>query len=113
LDILFPEHQKIESLHQINRTLSGERWEAVEIPILRIDGQIRTVLWNSANVYDNDGKQIIATIAQGQDITERIMPKRKSTILMKFLNAVHLKPKLPTKNWRHFPIPYLMTSGRR
>ena len=71
LDILFPEDKKAESLHQIRRTLSGERWEAVEIPILRIDGEIRIVLWNSANVYDNGGKQIIATIAQGQDITER------------------------------------------
>jgi PAS domain S-box-containing protein len=71
LEILFPEDKKAESLHQIRRTLSGERWEAVEIPILRVDGEIRTVLWNSANVYDNDGKQIIATIAQGQDITER------------------------------------------
>jgi len=85
LDILFPENQKIESLHQINRTLSGERWEAVEIPILRVDGQIRTVLWNSANVYDNDGKQIIATIAQGQDITERIIAEEKVNKLNEIL----------------------------
>ena len=70
LDILFPENKKTESLQQIARTLSGERWEVVEIPVLRIDGEVRTVLWNSANVYDNDGKQIIATIAQGQDVTE-------------------------------------------
>lgn len=71
LDILFPADKKAEHLQKINRTLTGERWEVVEIPILRIDGTIRTVLWNSANVYDNDGKEIIATIAQGQDITER------------------------------------------
>ena len=85
LDILFPENQKIESLHQISRTLSGERWEAVEIPILRVDGQIRTVLWNSANVYDNDGKQIIATVAQGQDITERIIAEEKVNKLNEIL----------------------------
>jgi PAS domain S-box-containing protein len=71
LDILFPENKKTDSLQQIYRTLSGERWEIVEIPILRVDGELRTVLWNSANVYDNDGKTIMATIAQGQDITER------------------------------------------
>jgi len=71
LDILFPENRKAQSLQQIRRTLSGERWDVVEIPILRVDGEIRTVLWNSANVYDTDGKTIIATIAQGQDITER------------------------------------------
>jgi PAS domain S-box-containing protein len=71
LDILFPENKKSESLQKIERTLSGERWEVVEISIRRIDGEERTVLWNSANVYDTDGKKIIATIAQGQDITER------------------------------------------
>ncbi len=71
LDILFPEDKKPESMQLIRMTLSGERWEVVEIPILRVDGEVRTVLWNSANVYDNDGRKIIATIAQGQDITER------------------------------------------
>jgi PAS domain S-box-containing protein len=71
LDILFPAGKKEESLQKIQRTLSGEQWEAVEIPILCIDGTIRFILWNSANVYDNEGKNIIATIAQGQDITER------------------------------------------
>ena len=71
LDMLFPEESKEQSLEHIGRTLSGERWEAVEIPILRADGSVRTVLWNSANIYDKDGKMVIATIAQGQDITER------------------------------------------
>ncbi|HWQ19012.1 MAG TPA: ATP-binding protein, partial [Methanotrichaceae archaeon] len=42
----------------------------VEIPILHTDGSVRTVLWNSANVLDKDGG-VAATIAQGQDITER------------------------------------------
>ena len=71
LDMLFPEDKKEECMKLIRLTLSGERWEVVEIPILRVDGQVRTVLWNSANVYDNEGKSIIATIAQGYDITER------------------------------------------
>jgi PAS domain S-box-containing protein len=71
LDMLFPESSMDESVAYIRRTLSGERWEVLEIPILRTDGSIRTVLWNSANVYDEDGTTVIATIAQGQDITER------------------------------------------
>ena len=50
---------------------AGERWEAVEIPILRADGEVRTVLWNSATLYADDGATPVATIAQGQDITER------------------------------------------
>ena len=71
LEILFPESSKARSLDHIKRTSSGERWEVVEIPILRADGSVRIVLWNSANIYDKDGTTILTTIAQGQDITER------------------------------------------
>ena len=71
LDTLFPEMSKEDSLEYIKRTLSGERWEVVEIPIKKVDGSVRTVLWNSANIYDKDGTTALATIAQGQDITER------------------------------------------
>jgi hypothetical protein len=35
-----------------------------------VSGEIRTVLWNSANVLDQKGS-VIATVAQGQDITDR------------------------------------------
>jgi PAS domain S-box-containing protein len=71
LDILFPDNSRDESTRLIENTLSGERWETVEIPILNADGLVRTVLWNSANIHDRDNKKVIATIAQGQDITER------------------------------------------
>ena len=71
LEILFPEDSKARSLDYIKRTSSGERWEVVEIPILRSDGSVRIVLWNSANIFDKDGTTILTTIAQGQDITER------------------------------------------
>ena len=70
LSILFPEASREESLSKIERTLSGEYWESVEIPILCEDGDIRVALWNSANIYAKDGKTLLATIAQGQDITE-------------------------------------------
>jgi PAS domain S-box-containing protein len=71
LSVLFPECSKNESVFHIERTLSGERWDAVEIPILCKDGNVRTVLWNSANIYSRDARTIVATIAQGQDITDR------------------------------------------
>ena len=71
LEILFPENSKARSLEYIKLSSSGERWEVVEIPILRSDGSVRIVLWNSANIYDKDGTTILTTIAQGQDITER------------------------------------------
>jgi len=71
LDVLFPEASRDESFGKIARTLEGESWESVEIPILRKDGDIRVALWNSANIYSGDGKTLSATIAQGVDITER------------------------------------------
>ena len=52
---------------QIARTSSGEFWESVEIPIQRKDGEIRIVLWNSPNVYAQDGAALTATIAQGAE----------------------------------------------
>ena len=71
LYILFPETTRDESLNKIADTLRGEYWKSVEIPILRKDGDIRVVLWNSANIYAEDGKTLSATIAQGVDITKR------------------------------------------
>jgi PAS domain S-box-containing protein len=71
LAMLFPQESRDESLASIDLALSGEYWESVEIPILRKDGAVRIALWNSANIYAEDGTTLIATITQGQDITER------------------------------------------
>ncbi len=71
LDLLFPTNRKEESLEHIRRASTGEHWEVVEIPIQRADGTVRTVLWNSATLYAADGTTVVATIAQGQDITGR------------------------------------------
>ncbi|MDO9516665.1 MAG: MASE3 domain-containing protein [Methanosarcinaceae archaeon] len=71
LNILFPDSSMQKTLTEIERTLSGEYWESVEIPILRKDGTIRLTLWNSANLYDEDGTTVLSTIAQGIDITKR------------------------------------------
>ena len=70
LTILFPKASKDKSLVEIEHTLKGEYWKTVEIPILCKDRSIRVALWNSANIYGKDGKTLIATIAQGIDITE-------------------------------------------
>ncbi len=71
LEILFPPVLKDSSMELIKKTLDGKRMEVVEINILHIDGSVRIVLWNSANILSKDGKTPVATIAQGQDITER------------------------------------------
>lgn len=71
LFILFPADQREKYLEYIKQTSTGNRWEVVEIDIRHVDGSIRTLLWNSASLYSENGKNIIATIAQGQDITDR------------------------------------------
>ena len=71
LEILFPPASSEASMRHIRETVGGERWEVVEIGILHVDGSERTVLWNSATVFESDSRTPVATIAQGQDITER------------------------------------------
>ncbi|MBU1874371.1 PAS domain S-box protein, partial [bacterium] len=65
LSILFPDAGRKVSLDKIKATSNGEYWESVEISILCKDGDIRLALWNSANIYAEDGKTLVSTIAQG------------------------------------------------
>ncbi|MDD1669634.1 MAG: PAS domain S-box protein, partial [Methanomicrobiales archaeon] len=71
LEVLFPADRVGSSMDHIRRVMAGERWEAVEIPILHKDGSVKTVLWNSATLYEADGMMVSSAIAQGQDITDR------------------------------------------
>jgi len=61
----------------IRKTLKGEWLDIVEINILQIDGSVRMLLWNSANIMSPNGNTPIATIAQGNDITERKMAEKE------------------------------------
>jgi len=71
LGMLFPVGSREESISKIVHALGDEDRESPEIPVLRKDGTIWIALWNSANIHAGDGTAVIATIAQGQDITER------------------------------------------
>ncbi|MEI7832885.1 MAG: PAS domain S-box protein [bacterium] len=71
LEFLFPRTQVDSSMALISTTTGGERWETVEISIIHIDGSVRTVLWNSATIYNAERTVPVATIAQGHNITER------------------------------------------
>ncbi|MGA2912581.1 MAG: PAS domain S-box protein [Methanoregula sp.] len=71
LEVLFPRHYLDQSMESIRKTMNGERLKGVEIPILNRNGEIRIVLWNSATLFESDGKTIQSTIAQGNDITDR------------------------------------------
>ena len=71
LEMLFPPDLVDSSMEHIKRMPLGEHWESLEINILHANGSVRTVLWNSATIFAEDGMTPIATIAQGTDITER------------------------------------------
>jgi PAS domain S-box-containing protein len=77
IDILFPGDSLNESMKNIQIAATGKRWETVEIPVKHKDGEVRILLWNSANIFAADGKTLVATIAQGQDITDRIEAESK------------------------------------
>ncbi|MDP4224541.1 MAG: PAS domain S-box protein [Bacteroidota bacterium] len=70
LDFLFPDLSLSKSRAMIKQTLYGDFWESIEIPILCKNRETKIVLWNSANIYDNE-QNLISTIAQGNDITSR------------------------------------------
>jgi PAS domain S-box-containing protein len=71
IEVLFPADERRQAaMGLIQRAMAGERWETVEIPIAHVEGEVRTVLWNSATLRGLDG-ETVATIAQGHDITQR------------------------------------------
>jgi len=93
LEILFPKATIKDINIKIEQTLTGNYWESIEIPILCKNNTVRTILWNSANIYDDDCITLISTIAQGNDITEK---KKDELILAKY--ASDLKDLNATKD---------------
>lgn len=75
--ILLPEEGREEALAKMAYALEGEGWESVEIPIQCRGGGVRTVLWNSANIRSEKDGTVVATIIQGQDITERKLAEER------------------------------------
>jgi PAS domain S-box-containing protein len=71
LKLLFPPELAQESMALVRETVSGRKWEVLELKVLHRNGAERTVQWNSATLFAPDGRTPLATIAQGQDITER------------------------------------------
>ncbi|WP_329804422.1 PAS domain-containing sensor histidine kinase [Flavobacterium facile] len=85
LEILFPLTSVENSMDLIKKTLEGEQMKVEEINIAHIDGSERIILWNSANIMSSDGKILIATIAQGNDITQRKQAEEEITKMNKNL----------------------------
>jgi diguanylate cyclase (GGDEF)-like protein/PAS domain S-box-containing protein len=70
LEELFPENERESVMNRIKLQQANNHSDAIEIGIPHVDGSIRTLLWNSAPIYDDQDNIRISTIAQGQDITE-------------------------------------------
>jgi PAS domain S-box-containing protein len=92
LNILFPAASRDISVRHIQQAVAGKHWEGVEIPIVKSDGTECVLLWNSATIYDGKGRTPVATIAQGQDITER---KKAEELKDEFIGMVSHELKTP------------------
>jgi PAS domain S-box-containing protein len=68
IDLLFPKEKNASTLKLLKKHINNEH-EVTEIEILTKDNKIKTVLWNSSRILDEEGKNIVATISQ--DITSR------------------------------------------
>ena len=68
IDFLFPKNKIDTTLELLKNHLDDDQ-EVIEIDILTKDNNIRTVLWNSSRILDEEGNNIVATISQ--DITSR------------------------------------------
>jgi|GEM_PF-848843 len=77
---LFPPDKAEDDMDSILHALCSASKKAVQLEILHSDGSIRTVLWNSATLYESDGVTPVATIAQGQDITEQLRLERQRDV---------------------------------
>ena len=98
LDILFPLDTVRDSNTKIRQALSSN-WRTVEIPILTKEKKIRTVLWNSANILDPETGKIVSTIAQGNDITERILAEEQMKISGEKLRLALQNGNIGTWEW--------------
>ncbi|MHB8129592.1 MAG: PAS domain S-box protein [Mobilitalea sp.] len=75
--ILFPPNKLVDTMSQIKNIRNGKSIQNTEIDIIHRDGSVRTVMWSLATIYDQMGIRNISTIAQGQDITERIAAEKE------------------------------------
>ena len=72
IESLVPASDAPRLIAMVTATLNGTTWEDREITILNRSGETRILLCNSALIHGADGHTVIAGIAHGQDVTERM-----------------------------------------
>lgn len=83
--MLFPSEQRNQIFETLVKASEGRHLEAEEIELCCKDGSVRTLLWNTATIDASSGDAVIATIAQGQDITDRKNAEAEQVLLQKQL----------------------------
>ena len=78
IDLLFPK-DKIDITVELLKNNLNDDQEVSEINILTKDNNVRTVLWISSRILDEEGNNIVATISQ--DITSRKLLEDKLSLL--------------------------------
>ena len=79
IEILFPKDKIDLLIDLLKNNLNNNSSEAIEIDILTKEKIIKTVQWNSISIFDDDDKNIVATITQ--DITNRKQEENRLGIL--------------------------------
>jgi PAS domain S-box-containing protein len=80
LCMIFPPDKVALSMQKIESLIHVPGGGTIELDIMHSDGSIRIVEWNVATLFDRDFKNPVATIAQGQDITDKIRIERERDI---------------------------------
>ena len=72
---------KKELINYVRQASKGKVLKNVEVGINTKDGNKKWILWNTSNIKDQDNETIIATIAQGVDITKRKISQERNEYL--------------------------------
>ena len=72
LSVIFHQQDQERWACLMKSAFNGERWDMVDIPVRHRDGSVKYILWNSSPIYSTAGGPLVATIAQGLDITEKL-----------------------------------------
>ena len=92
IHMLFPLESREKSLSLITPLQNEIDCDSYEISIKKKNDDICTVLWSSANIYNEDGSSIITTVGTAQDITERKKIKEEleenKSFLISLINTI-------------------------
>nr|MBP9009584.1 response regulator [Methanospirillum sp.] len=72
LSVIFHQQDQERWACLMKSAFNGERWDMVDIPVRHRDGSVKYILWNSSPIYSTAGGPLVATIALGLDITEKL-----------------------------------------